>query len=78
MIELERLSDKLSIPQPVREEGDDIYRKALKLGLVRGRSIVSIMAASLYAAYRITRTPRRLYNISLAHEKPSVRLSKGC
>jgi transcription initiation factor TFIIB len=36
------------------------YRKALEKGLVRGRSILAIAAASLYAACRFTQTPRTL------------------
>jgi transcription initiation factor TFIIB len=60
MTELSRLSDKLHIPKPVKERAAVIYRKALDKGLVRGRSISAISAASLYAACRITSTPRTL------------------
>lgn len=55
-----RLSDNLFIPKGVEEEAAMIYRKALDKRLVRGRSIKSIAAASLYAACRLTRTPRSL------------------
>ena len=50
MSELERLSSKVSISAPIKEKAAAIYRKALDKGLVRGRSINSIVAASLYAA----------------------------
>ncbi|MCK4581715.1 transcription initiation factor IIB, partial [Candidatus Bathyarchaeota archaeon] len=60
MTELSRLSDKLHIPKPVKERAAVIYRKALEKGLVRGRSISAISAASLYAACRVTGTPRTL------------------
>ena len=60
---LTRLSDKLHMPRNVEENAALIYRKALKKGLVRGRSISSIAAASLYAACRLTRTPRSLKSI---------------
>jgi len=66
MAELDRLSDKVSIPGPVKEKAAVIYRKALDKGLVRGRSIAAIAAASLYAACRITGTPRNLREISEA------------
>jgi len=64
MSELDRLCDKLHIPPPIKEKAAVIYRKALDLGLVRGRSISAIAAASLYAACRITQTPRSLHEIT--------------
>ncbi|MDH5783146.1 MAG: transcription initiation factor IIB [Candidatus Bathyarchaeota archaeon] len=66
MAELDRLSDKLYIPGPVKEKAAVIYRKALEKGLVRGRSIAAISAASLHAACRSTKTPRTLREISEA------------
>ncbi|KYH36078.1 MAG: transcription initiation factor TFIIIB, Brf1 subunit/transcription initiation factor TFIIB [Candidatus Bathyarchaeota archaeon B24] len=64
MAELDRLSDKLNIPPPVKERAALIYRKALDKGLVRGRSIAAIAAASLYAACRQTETPRTLKEVA--------------
>jgi len=66
MTELDRLSSKVSAPSAVKEKAALIYRKALDEGLVRGRSIAAIAAASLYAACRITGTPRSLREISEA------------
>ena len=66
MAELDRLSDKSYIPGPVKEKAAIIYRKALDKGLVRGRSIAAIAAASLYAACRTTGTPRTLREIAEA------------
>jgi len=66
MAELDRLSDKVYIPGPVKEKAALIYRKALDKGLVRGRSIAAIAAAALYAACRTTKTPRTLREISEA------------
>jgi len=66
MAELDRLSDKAYIPSSVKEKAAVIYRKALDKGLVRGRSIAAIAAASLYAACRSTETPRSLREISEA------------
>jgi len=64
MAELDRLCDKLHIPPPIKERAAVIYRKSLVQGLVRGRSISAIAAASLYAACRITQTPRTLREIT--------------
>lgn len=57
---LEIYVDKLHIPQSVAEMAMSIYRKALKAGLVRGRSIRSIVAAATYAACRMSGMPRDL------------------
>ena len=64
--ELGRLKDKLTISDSVLEKAAYIYRKALQKGLVRGRSISALMAASLYAACRDTETPRTLNDIGQA------------
>ncbi len=66
MAELDRLSDKVYLPASVKEKAAVTYRKALDKGLVRGRSIAAIAAASLYAACRTTSTPRTLREISEA------------
>jgi len=66
MTELDRLSDKIYIPRPVKEKAAVIYRKALDKGLVRGRSITAIAAAALYAACRRSGTPRTLREVAEA------------
>lgn len=66
MDELDRLSEKLYIPQPVKEKAAIIYRKAVKKNLVRGRSIQGILAAALYIACRINEIPRTLREIAEA------------
>jgi transcription initiation factor TFIIB len=66
MSELDRLAGKLSISPPVKEKAALVYRKALDKGLVRGRSISAIAAASLYAACRRSGLPRTLREISEA------------
>ena len=60
MSEMERLSSQLGIPRDVRESAALMYRKALAKKIVRGRSIESVVAASIYLACRIHRIPRRL------------------
>jgi len=63
--ELDRLSDKLAVSDAVVEKAAYIYRKALERGLVRGRSISAIIAASLYAACRDRETPRTLKDLAV-------------
>jgi transcription initiation factor TFIIB len=76
MNELTRLSDKLHIPASVEENAALIYRKALDEGLIRGRSIKSIAAAALYAACRLTRTPRSLKEIAEASTRRRKEISR--
>jgi transcription initiation factor TFIIB len=64
--ELQRLSDRLAISESVAEKAAYFYRKALERGLVRGRSISSIIAASLYAACRDGEIPRTLKDVAAA------------
>jgi transcription initiation factor TFIIB len=66
MAELDRLTDRIHVPAPIKERAAVIYRKALDNGLVRGRSIAAIAAASLYAACRHSETPRTLKEVSAA------------
>jgi transcription initiation factor TFIIB len=67
MRELEKMADKLGVSHAVKERAAYIYWKALERGLLRGRSIIGISAASLYAAMRDTETPRTLKDIAAAN-----------
>ena len=62
--DLGRLKDKMALPSSVIEKAAYIYRKAMEKGLVKGRSISALMAASLYAACRNTETPRTIKDVA--------------
>lgn len=62
--ELSRLSERLHVPSPVKEQAALIYRQSLEKDLVRGRSIAAIVAASLYCACRLNRLPRTLKQVA--------------
>jgi transcription initiation factor TFIIB len=62
--ELSRIADKLNVSDFVVEHAAYTYRKALERGLVRGRSILGIISASLYEACRNTNTPRTLKDVA--------------
>ena len=62
--ELERLVSQLGLPKTVQETAAMIYREATRKSLIRGRSIESMAAASIYAACRIRRIPRTLEEIA--------------
>lgn len=63
MNELDRLADLLNLPSYIREEAAKIYREAVEKGLVRGRSIESVIAAAIYLACRLRKLPRTLDEI---------------
>jgi len=63
-IELERIASQLGLPKSVKEQAMEIYRRAVEKGLVRGRSIESVMAAAIYAACRELKVPRTLDEIA--------------
>lgn len=63
MTELHRISSQLSIPYSIRETSAVIYRKALRKRLTRGRTILGMIAASLYLACRVHKVPRPLEEI---------------
>lgn len=60
MIELDRLAYLLNIPASAKEYAAYTYRRALDADLIRGRSIDSFVAASVYAACRVLGIPRPL------------------
>ncbi|HSQ48943.1 MAG TPA: hypothetical protein VLL96_04590 [Candidatus Deferrimicrobiaceae bacterium] len=66
MSELDRLAGKISLSPSIKERAALVYRKALDKGLVRGRSISGVAAASLYAACRKSGSPRTLREIAEA------------
>jgi transcription initiation factor TFIIB len=63
---LERLQDKLSVSNSVKETAAHIYRKAWERKITSGRPIYSVAAASMYIACRNTHTLRNLSDIATA------------
>ncbi|MBW3017035.1 transcription initiation factor IIB [Candidatus Woesearchaeota archaeon] len=64
--ELKRVSSYLKLPVSVEEEAARIYTQAVQRGLVRGRSMESVVAGALYAACRRHDVPRTLDELSEA------------
>jgi len=68
MAELRRVASFLSLPSVVRDEASRIYNFVLQRGLVRGRSMESVIAACIYAACRSYDIPRTLDEIANASD----------
>ncbi|MCS7116355.1 MAG: TFIIB-type zinc ribbon-containing protein [Nitrososphaerota archaeon] len=74
--ELRRMVDRLNLSGIVMERAAYIYRKALKYGLLKGRSINEIITASLYAACRelgMNRTLKDIAKVSFLKRKDIAR-----
>jgi transcription initiation factor TFIIB len=74
---LDILNDKLALPDAVVEKTAYIYRKAQKRGLVKGRSITALLAASAYIACREIAIPRSLTDITIASNIKRKHLAKA-
>jgi transcription initiation factor TFIIB len=62
--ELKRISYLLSLPNNIQETAAMIYRQAIKKQIIRGRTIQSIIAATIYMACRQCGIHRSLEDIS--------------
>ncbi len=66
LAELKRVASYLKLPKSVEEESARIYTLAVQRGLVRGRSMESVVAGALYAACRRHEIPRTLDELAEA------------
>jgi transcription initiation factor TFIIB len=74
--ELSKLKDKLGLTESIIEKTAYIYRKAVENRLARGRSIHSLLGASLYAACRESEMPRTLKDIERVSNVKRKELAK--
>ena len=68
MAELRRVASFLNLPSVVRDESSRVYNYVLQRGLVRGRSMESVIAACIYASCRSYNIPRTLDEIAAASD----------
>ncbi len=76
MAELRRVSSFLNLPSVVRDEAARVYNFVLQRGLVRGRSMESVIAACIYAACRSYNIPRTLDEIAAASDVPRKEIGR--
>lgn len=75
--ELRRMAGAMSLPRPVQETASVIYRRAMKEDLVKGRSIESVAAASMYAACRKLNIPRTLDEVADVAHVPKKAMARA-
>lgn len=71
------LKDRLGLPDAVVEKAAYTYRKSQQRGLVRGRTIDSILGAAVYAACRELGVPKTLNEVAQASSIREKRISKA-
>jgi transcription initiation factor TFIIB len=64
--EMSKISDKLNLPRNVLETSSILYRHALQKKLIRGRTIQSVVVASIYMACRQCGVIRTLNDLANA------------
>jgi transcription initiation factor TFIIB len=77
MKETDRLCSLLYLPNFVKENAAIVYRKALKKNLIKGRSINSFVAASVYISCRFLKVPRSLKTISKHSSNSQTEISQS-
>jgi transcription initiation factor TFIIB len=66
--ELGSLKDKLGLSDAIIERTAYIYRKVQEKGMLRGRSILAVLAAAIYIACRQLNVPRTLDDIATSSD----------
>lgn len=75
--EILKLKEKLFLSDTIAEKAAYVYRKAVERNLVRGHSIMSLAAASMYAACRESETPRTINEIANTLGIPKKEVTAG-
>ncbi len=70
------MSSSLDLPKNVRENAAYIYRKTIKMTSLKGRSVIGILAATIYASCKIYNVPRTLHEISNISKVPEKNIGR--
>ena len=64
--ELNRITGEMNLPQSVKETAAHLYRKAVTQGLIKGRTIQTVVASAIYMACRQCNVIRSLEDVAKA------------
>jgi transcription initiation factor TFIIB len=73
---LEHLKATLGLPETIVEKSAYFYRKASRKNMIKGRTVSSVLAASIYLACRELENPRSLNEIAAATTVPRKKISR--
>ncbi len=74
--ELEHLKESLGLPDAIVEKSAYFYRKASRAGMIKGRTVSSVLAACVYLACRELENPRTLSEIATAANVARKKISR--
>lgn len=74
--ELEHLKESLGLPDAIVEKSAYFYRKASRAGMIKGRTVSSVLAACVYLACRELENPRTLSEIATTSNVARKKLSR--
>jgi transcription initiation factor TFIIB len=74
--ELEHLKESLGLPDAIVEKSAYFYRKASRAGMIKGRTVSSVLAACVYLACRELENPRTLSEIAAAGNVARKKISR--
>ena len=75
--ELDRMASYLGLSDSIREASAYLYRKCLDAKIIQGRSIESMVAASIYATCRMQHFPRSLDELALVSGVSKVNIGRA-
>jgi len=77
LIEMEKLKEKLALSDSIMERSAYLYRKAVKAGLIQGRSIKGVAGACVYVACREMDAVRTIKDISFSIQENRRSIAKN-
>jgi len=77
LVEIDRMACAMKLPNNIKEETSVLYRKAMKKGLIKGRSIEELVSAMLYIICRLHKVPRTLKEIAAISRSPLKKIRRA-
>jgi transcription initiation factor TFIIB len=77
LVEIDRMACALKLPNNIKEEASVLYRKAMKKGLIKGRSIEELVSAMLYITCRQYEVPRTLKEVAAISRSPLKKIRRA-
>jgi len=77
LVEIDRMACALGLPNNIKEATSVLYRKAMKRGLIKGRSIEELVSAMLYITCRQYGVPRTLKEMAAVSRSPLKKIRRA-
>ncbi|HDN68696.1 transcription initiation factor IIB [ANME-1 cluster archaeon ex4572_4] len=77
LIEIDRMSCALKLPNDIKEAASVLYRKAARQSMIKGRSIEELVSAMLYIVCRQYGIPRTLKEIAKVSRSPIKKIRRS-